>query len=247
MKQASSVLRYIGKYIITVEQIEQLANEIASKQSERKLILSKIEVRTENSTLTYDNIEELREFGVRENETKRFELQFHEDSKLLDANYRAIHISGGKGSENRIWVSGDEEGWVTGTADLIENRIKRYQVWYSVFVNNDVIAILLYLISGIALLFLVLFIFISFELTSLEDSGESDTITPLSPVMAMLVSMVISIPISLWFTAWLERRLPKTSRIIESSSQSIHNASWTKVGVIVGFIGVIIGLVSLIF
>ena len=173
MERASSVSRYIGIFRITVSQLERLISEIETEQAERQLKLEKIELKTKNSTLKCDNLEELTNSGVWDNEVKKFDLLFFEDSNDSSKQRRTIHIGGGKDLDNSIYVSGDEEGWVVGTADLLCKRMKRYEVWYSILVKNDVPEILCGIVLCIGLMLTILFIFTTLGLTTSDESSES--------------------------------------------------------------------------
>ena len=244
MERASSILRHIGIFRITITQLRQLIGEIEAEQVGRKLMLAGIELKTRNSTVTYDNAEELEEFGVWGHEVKTFKLQFWEHNDALGKERRSISISGGKDLDNFIYVSGDDEGWVVGTADLLAKRMKRYEVWYSIFLKSIVAKVIYFGTFAAAMFVCVYFIFSEFGLIPPEDSSSTgaDDTTAFS-FAAPWIAIAITFPITLW----LGSTLPTQSRIVEDAAKGNGITIWTKVGVIVGVLGLAVALLGWLY
>ena len=235
MERKSSILRRIGKFKISVDELEQLVSEIEADGPNRRLKLDAIEVSTKNSTLSYENLEELRHDKTWQKGIEKFSVNFSESRNDARTTTRAIHIHGGDDQENYVWVSGDEEAWVVGTADLVREKMKKYLVWYSKFVQGDLIKFFYYMLSSMILTYIIFF-FIS--QSSIFDSPSLGAFKP----FAILVCAPMSIAITLWFV----NKIPTRSRLVGGHSEDRNYMIWIKITAIATIIGVIVAIWSLL-
>ena len=226
MERRSSETRSIGKFRITPSEIETLAKFIEAEAGERKLRLDSIEVNTKNSVWTYKTVEEMQADRVWDKEILKFELMFREtanDQGFGSRSTRTIHIQGGQGLDNRIFLYGDVEGWVVGTAEIVQRKMKRYEVWYKHLVKEWLVRVAYPILASMLALAFIWSKWIFFR------SGESESIG---------LSLLLWIVLSGLFT-WLSYKLPIRSRIVEETSKKANTYRWTVFGAILGLIGLL--------
>ena len=228
MERRSSILRRIGKFKITIDELEDLAAEVEAESAQRPLTLYKIGIKTKNSTYTYQDVEDLRRDKAWNKAIETFEINFWErgdDEKLKD---RTISIVGGEAQDNHIYVSGDDEAWVVGTMDVLTKKMKRYEVWYSRLTKGSLLQLLYCFAICISLLSVSTYIIRKF----VNDHS--------SVQVLHFLSLFLTIAVSLWLTFKISiRSMLLKDRIAGAKTNNIAM-------VVLYFIIAITGVVSLL-
>ena len=228
MKRKSSVIRYIGKFNISVDEIENLSEEIETSTAGGRLTLYDIELETEFSTYTFENVEELRQNRTWGKIIKTFSITFKEISGDGGLKEKDIKIKGGDLTDNYIYASGDDEAWVIGTANILSGKMKRYQVWYSRLVKGFFSGLMCYCIVALALILSAAYLVSKF----INDSTTAQIL--------YVLSFFISIAVSLWLMDNIFTR----STLLESKSNGARKYGLVKV--VLTIIIAITGIVSLV-
>ena len=228
MKRKSSAIRFIGKFNISVDEIEILSEEIETSTDGGRLTLYNIEVETEFSTYTFENAQELRQNRPWDKIIKTFSITFKEiadDGRLKEKD---ITIKGGDLTDNYVYASGDDEAWVIGTANILVGKMKRYQVWYSRFVKGIFSGFMCYFIVFLALMSSAAYLVSKFI-------GDSTTAQILY-ILCFFVSIAVSM--------WLMDKILTRSTLLESKSNGVRIYGLIKV--VLTIIIAITGIVSLV-
>lgn len=235
MERKSSTSRPICPFVISVDELEQLIGEIEADGPNRQLKLDKIVVKTKNSTLYYDNLGELRHDRTWQKGIEKFSVMFKESKDDARPESRTIHIDGGDDWNNEVWVSGDEEAWVVGTADIMREKMKKYRVWYSKIVKGEARKFFCYVLIIMALTSMIS-LFIS--QAGFLGSSTKGIFNP----YATYAGAFISIPISLW----LVNKIPTRSRLIRSHNEAKSDRGWMMITAVATIIGVIVAIWSVL-
>lgn len=227
MELTSSKFRSIGKFKITMGQLEHLASEIVSEEPNRPLALYTIEVRTENSTIKYEDIREFRDDRVWDKDIEGFSLRFREIRGDGGLGPRTIVISGGEETDNRIFVSGEAEGWVVGMLDVAANKMKRYEVWYSKLVMGDIPKFVYYIVLTISLAAGIVRIGSEF-VHGYENLG-----------ILLVPALLVSIVIALWAVGKISTRSMLIEEMPKYSKDSIYAIAMIILTLIVIGLGVV--------
>ena len=205
MEQKSSTIRFIGKCKITLDELDQLTTELGFNTAARPLKLDRVDIETENSTYKCNDVKELRNNRSWKRDMKKFSLWFEEVNGKSRSSSRTVIIKGGEGRDNLVFVSGDEEGWVIGTADVVSDHMKSYQVWYSPLVMGD----FLRLVYGL-IIFVLLFPALAYlPAMYFNHSKITDVL--------VIVSVIVSASIA----SWTIGKISTKSTIIDQKSEPV--------------------------
>ena len=221
MKRESSAFQRIGIFKITADELLQLINEIEGQAIDRPLALATIKIETKNSTISYENLDELRHDQAWKRDIKNFKVHFWEKRGDMKLPSRTIVISGGEESDNHILVSADEEAWVVGTTDIVKEMMKKRKVWYSFFLSSFYGQVFSAFLIFAALMYL-------FVLSLSTRNMEPESLEPVVSIATLICALAAFglVPV-----------IPKRSLILESRSRAMSLQRWTILGAIRGILG----------
>lgn len=150
MKRKVERKKKLPSFAITIEELENLWEKLHSlfDSNNTEKLYTSIDIKLPSESLSFDSVNELKEYKKLPDEIKNFSLCLWKNGKRISINSYGFSLSP---TEYNIYTSAEDEAWCAGAIETAYSFLSSHKRWYN-WLNSAPIGCILYILTAIAVL-----------------------------------------------------------------------------------------------